>query len=111
MIVREVGPLENLKLEEVDDPRADRGEVVIDIRACSVNFADSLMVEGTYQVRPETPFSPGLEVAGTISEIGADVSGWKIGDRVQAISNWGGVCRKGCGFGRCLDRPAGQYAV
>ena len=94
MIVRECGPLDNLKLETVADPVADPRGVVIDVKACSVNFADSLMVEGTYQVKPPLPFGPGLEVAGTIAEIGSDVTGWKVGDRVQALTNWGGFAEK-----------------
>jgi len=94
MIVRTCGPLENLKLETVEDPVAGGNDVVIDIKTCSVNFADSLMVDGTYQVKPPLPFSPGLEVAGVISEIGSQVSGWKVGDRVQALTNWGGFAEK-----------------
>ncbi|MBL4801716.1 MAG: NADPH:quinone oxidoreductase family protein [Emcibacter sp.] len=94
MIVRTYGPLENLKLETVEDPVAGDNDVVIDVKACAVNFADSLMVEGSYQVKPPFPFSPGLEVAGIISQIGPKVSDWKIGDRVQAITNWGGFAEK-----------------
>ncbi|WP_417623627.1 NADPH:quinone oxidoreductase family protein [Paremcibacter congregatus] len=94
MIVRERGSLENLKLETVEDPVADAKSVVIDIKACAVNFADSLMVEGSYQVKPPLPFSPGLEVAGTVSEVGSEVSGWKVGDKVQALTNWGGFAEK-----------------
>jgi NADPH2:quinone reductase len=94
MIVKENGPLENLMLETVADPVADDNGVVIDIKTCSVNFADSLMVEGTYQVKVPVPFSPGLEVAGVLSEVGTKVSGWKVGDRVQALTNWGGFAEK-----------------
>lgn len=94
MIVRECGPLENLKLETVEDPVAGDDGVVIDIETCSVNFADSLMVEGTYQVKPPIPFSPGVEVAGIISEVGAKVSDWNVGDKVQALTNWGGFAEK-----------------
>lgn len=94
MIVRERGSLENLKLETIEDPIADAKQVVIDIKACSVNFADSLMVEGSYQVKPPLPFSPGLEVAGIISEVGQEVTGWAVGDKVQALTNWGGFAEK-----------------
>lgn len=94
MIVRACGPLENLRLETVDDPVAGDTDVMIDIQACAVNFADSLMIDGSYQVRPPLPFSPGLEVAGTISQVGVKVSGWKVGDRVQALTNWGGFAEK-----------------
>ncbi len=94
MIVKELGPLENLVLESIEDPVAAKDDVVIDIKACSVNFADSLMVEGSYQVKPPLPFSPGVEVAGIISEVGSNISGWKVGDRVQALTNWGGFAEK-----------------
>jgi NADPH2:quinone reductase len=62
-----------------------------------VNFADSLMIEGSYQVKPELPFIPGLEVCGFISEVGEDVlrqGDWAIGDKVQALTNWGGYAEK-----------------
>ncbi|MCF6195889.1 MAG: NADPH:quinone oxidoreductase family protein [Emcibacter sp.] len=94
MIVKEHGPLENLKLETVADPVARDNQVVIDIKACSVNFADSLMIDGSYQVKPPLPFSPGVEVAGIISEVGTNVSGWAVGDKVQALTNWGGFAEK-----------------
>ncbi|VAX06017.1 Oxidoreductase, zinc-binding dehydrogenase family [hydrothermal vent metagenome] len=94
MIVNECGPLENLKLETVSDPCAGDNDVVIDVKACSVNFADSLMVEGTYQVKPILPFSPGVEVAGIISQIGSKVVDWKVGDKIQALTNWGGFAEK-----------------
>ncbi|VAV92444.1 Oxidoreductase, zinc-binding dehydrogenase family [hydrothermal vent metagenome] len=94
MIVKELGPLESLTLESLEDPVAAEDDVVIDIKACSVNFADSLMIEGSYQVKPPLPFSPGVEVAGIISEVGSNISGWKVGDRVQALTNWGGFAEK-----------------
>jgi len=94
MIVKACGPLENLTLETVADPEAGDNDVVIDVKACAVNFADSLMVEGSYQVKPALPFSPGLEVAGVISRIGPKVTGWKVGDKVQALTNWGGFAEK-----------------
>ncbi|PHZ86747.1 NADPH:quinone oxidoreductase family protein [Paremcibacter congregatus] len=94
IIIREYGSLETLKFETVDDPIARDNDVIIDVKACSVNFADSLMVEGTYQVKPPLPFSPGLEVAGIISEVGRQVSDWKIGDKILALTNWGGFAEK-----------------
>lgn len=94
MIVKEYGPLENLTLAEVANPVARPHEVVIDIKACSVNFGDSLMVEGTYQEKPALPFSPGMEVSGVIAELGAEVSGWQVGQRVQALTSFGGFAEK-----------------
>jgi len=94
MIVKACGPLENLQLESVQDPVAGDNDVVIDIKACAVNFADSLMVEGSYQVKPPLPFSPGVEVAGIITQVGAKVTGWHVGNRVQSLTNWGGFAEK-----------------
>jgi len=60
------------------------------VRACGLNFADSLMIEGKYQVKPALPFSPGMECAGEIAEIGTDVSGLGRGQRVMAFTRAGG---------------------
>ena len=74
MLCREWGAPDVLRLEDVP-PRALRsGEVRIRVRAAGVNFADSLMVGGTYQVKPPFPFTPGLEAAGEVIETGSDVT-------------------------------------
>lgn len=72
LVCREFAPLDALEIEELPDPKPANGEVVIDIRAASVNYPDALMVQGKYQVRPERPFVPGLECAGVIREVGPD---------------------------------------
>ena len=77
------GP-EKLKLEQVPEPEPQAGEVVIRLAAAGVNFADLLMIGGTYYLRPPPPFVPGLEGAGTISALGDGVTGWNVGDRVFA---------------------------
>ncbi len=94
MIVKEHGPLENLMLESMPDPVAGDNQVVIDVKACAVNFADILLVDGSYQEKPPLPFSPGAEVAGIISQVGVQVSGWKMGDKVQGMASWGGFAEK-----------------
>ena len=75
------GP-ENLTLDDVPDPVPGPGEIVIRIAAAGVNFADLLMISGKYYLRPPLPFRTGFEGAGTISAIGAGVTGWTMGDRV-----------------------------
>ncbi|MBM3642824.1 MAG: NADPH:quinone oxidoreductase family protein [Alphaproteobacteria bacterium] len=70
-----------LRIEERPIPRAGAGEVVVRVGAAAVNFPDVLMVAGGYQHKPALPFVPGLEGAGTIHEVGADVSDWRVGDR------------------------------
>ena len=79
-----------LKLEEIELPPPAKGEVRLDLKACSVNFPDILMVQGKYQFKPELPFSPGMEGAGVVSAIGDGVTGLNVGDRVVAGLRIGG---------------------
>ena len=65
-------------------------QVRVRVEACGVNFPDTLIIENKYQFKPPLPFSPGGEAAGVITEVGADVKGWKVGDRVIAMCGWGG---------------------
>ena len=81
-------------LIDCDEPVAQPQDVTIDIAACGVNFADTLILEGKYQKRPQGPFAPGFEIAGTVSVVGTDVRGLEIGDRVMALPDWGGYGEK-----------------
>lgn len=89
-ICHQFGPPEDLRIEELPTPAAGSGEVVVKIHAAGVNFADVLMVAGTYQVRPPLPFVPGLEFAGVVTQVGADVQDWSVGDRVMGAPTNGG---------------------
>jgi NADPH2:quinone reductase len=84
------GPL-SLRLEEVARPTLRAGEARLRVHACGVNFADTLMIAGKYQVRPDFPFTPGLEAAGEVVEIGAGVSHLRVGQRVLAVLRFGGA--------------------
>ncbi|GAC25675.1 MAG: NADPH:quinone oxidoreductase [Alteromonadaceae bacterium] len=88
------GPVEDLEYKDVPDPKAGKGQVVVDIKACGVNFPDGLIVQGLYQMKPEVPFIPGNEVAGVISEIGEGVPHLKVGQRVIALCMLGGYAEK-----------------
>ena len=88
------GPVESLKVEEVAAPVPAADEVLIDVRATSVNYADSIMVAGKYQTRPPFPFSPGLETAGVVEACGAQVTRFRPGDRVMATLGWGGLAER-----------------
>jgi NADPH2:quinone reductase len=90
MIVRELGGPAALEREELGTVRAGPGHVSIDVRAIGCNFSDILITQGKYQVKPELPFSPGAEVAGTVREVGDDVHGFAVGDRVSALLSYGG---------------------
>src|SRR5437867_339879 len=81
VICRAWGPVDDLKLEDVAPPTPGPGQLVIDIRATGVNYADSIMVAGRYQTRPPFPFSPGLETAGVVTRRGEAVTRFKTGDR------------------------------
>lgn len=88
------GPVSGLTLRDIADPVAGPGEVVVAVAACGINFPDALIVEGKYQIKPEFPFSPGGEIAGTIASVGPDVVGWQPGDHVMAFTIWGGLREK-----------------
>jgi NADPH2:quinone reductase len=83
-------------LADVTVPEPQSGEIRVAIHACGLNFADLLMVNGTYQDTPALPFTLGMEVAGTIDAMGADVAGFAIGDRVAVFGGQGGLAEFGC---------------
>lgn len=82
MLCRQLGSPDVLKMEEIPSPVPKAGEVLLEVKACGVSFPDVLMVQGKYQIKPELPFSPGIEVAGIIKAVGDQVSGFKPGDAV-----------------------------
>ena len=78
-----------LVIEDRPSPVPGPGQVLVRVRAASVNFPDYLMTKGLYQLKPELPFTPGMEAAGDILALGPDVTGWTIGDRVVATMRFG----------------------
>lgn len=112
VLCRQFGPPESLTLEEVDDPVARPGQVVLDVAASAVNFPDLLMIRDEYQFKPGLPFSPGGEVAGTVSQVGPDVRGVEVGDRVMALCGAGGFAEKiAVGARTCTPIPDGMDMV
>ena len=103
-------PVDVLSLNEVPDPEPGPGQVLVRVRAAAANFPDVLMCRGLYQVRPELPFTPGIELCGEIVAVGAGVTGFGVGDRVI-----GGPVQPTGGFGELavmradgiLPAPAG----
>lgn len=93
IISKQPGPPETLVLEDVAEPTPGPSEVVIAIESAALNFFDTLIIEDKYQYKPDRPFSPGAELAGTIEALGADVTGFEIGQRVMAYSGWN-ACRE-----------------
>lgn len=88
------GEVESLAIAEVPPPQPGPGEVLIDVKATAINYADAIMVAGKYQTRPPLPFSPGLETAGVIVACGEGVQRFTIGDRVMAILAYGGLAEQ-----------------
>ncbi len=89
VVCEKYGPPDSLVVKDLPSPAAGKGEVVVSVKAASVNFPDVLIIENKYQFKPPLPFSPGSELAGTIKEVGEGVSGWKAGDRVMAFTTYG----------------------
>src|SRR5690606_22557580 len=88
------GPAEDLVLREGPEPEPQSGEVRIRVHACGINYPDVLLIEDKYQLRPQRPFSPGIEVSGVIDELGPDVAGLTRGMRVAACLGYGGLAEK-----------------
>jgi len=94
VLSKDVGGPETLVLEELPDPVAGPGQVLIDVKACGVNYPDVLIIEDKYQFKPTRPFAPGGEVSGLIAAVGEGVTKFKVGDRVLASTGWGGMAEK-----------------
>jgi len=90
VICKELGPLENLSLEEVPAPPLLNGNVRLRVLASGVNYVDGLLIQGKYQIKPPTPFIPGMEVVGEVIECSDDVSAEFLGKRVLANVGFGG---------------------
>ncbi len=91
VICRAWGDVDDLRVEDVATPTPAADEVLIDVRATAVNYADAIMVAGRYQTRPPFPFSPGLETAGVVTACGEAVTRFRAGDRVMATLAYGGL--------------------
>ena len=89
VLCKQFGPPDSLAIEELPSPRAGPGEVVISVKAASLNFPDVLIIQNKYQFKPPLPFSPGSELAGVVKEVGAGVKGWSAGDKVMAFTTYG----------------------
>jgi NADPH:quinone reductase len=89
VVCKQFGPPDSLRVEDLPSPRAGPGEVVLTVKAASVNFPDVLIIQNKYQFKPPLPFSPGSELAGTVKEVGAGVAGFEPGDKVIAFTTYG----------------------
>ncbi|WP_324750654.1 NADPH:quinone oxidoreductase family protein [Sphingomonas sp. LY54] len=87
------GP-ETLALSDVPDPAPGKGQLLVGVRACAINYPDVLIIEDKYQFKPPRPFAPGGEIAGVVEALGDGVEGWMVGDRVMAMVGHGGLAEK-----------------
>ena len=94
IVCKKFAPVSDLVWEEVADPVAGPGEIVIDVKAAGLNYPDNLIVQGLYQFRPERPFSPGHEGAGIVSSVGEGVKTHKVGDNVAFFKGFGAFAEK-----------------
>ena len=94
LLCKELGEPESLRLEDVEPLQPGAGEIVIAVKAAGVNFPDTLIIQGKYQLKPELPFSPGGEVAGTVVRTGEGVTEFSVGQRVVAPIGYGGFAQE-----------------
>ena len=94
IVCNDFGPIQNIEYKDVNKPIIQDESVIINVKSVGVNFPDGLLVQGKYQLKPETPFIPGMEVAGEIVKIGPSVLNLKIGDRVAALSQLSGYAEQ-----------------
>src|ERR1700759_2430053 len=101
------GPPEEMELRDLPSPTPGKNQVLIDVKACGVNFPDVLMLADKYQFKPALPFPPGAEVAGTVKALGEGVSNLKVGDRVAVSIGNGGFAQEVLADSRrCVPMPA-----
>jgi NADPH2:quinone reductase len=103
LICDDYGGIDSLRVGELPDPQPGPGSLLVKVEAVTVNFADTLMVKGTYQIRPDPPFAPGYELAGTVI-VSNQVKGISPGDRVAGFAFHGGLAEKAVIFGQNAAR-------
>ena len=112
IVCKVFGPPESLVFEEVPSRPVGPGEVRIAVKAAGINFPDTLIIQGKYQMRADPPFTPGAEVAGTVTEVGAKVTQVKVGDAVAALVPVGGYAEEVVAAGdSVLPLPPGMTPV
>lgn len=102
IVCERFGGPDTLVMQEIADPQPGPGEVVVDVHAAGVNFPDTLIIQGKYQIQPPLPFTPGGEAAGVICAVGKGISAQRIGERVVAISTHGAFAQKMIAPGNAL---------
>lgn len=89
VVCTSLGSLDDVHVDEREPPTPGPGQALVEVRAAGVNYVDGLICQGRYQMRPQTPYVPGGELAGVVTMVGDGVSGVQPGDRVMAMTGWG----------------------
>src|ERR1700740_3768472 len=89
LLCKKTGENPVLAIEQVDDPAAAYGHVLGKGQAAAVNFVDTLVISGKYQIPFEPPFIPGSDIAGVVVAVGPDATRFSVGDRVHGITMLG----------------------
>ena len=93
LICDDYSGIDGLRIGELADPEPGPGSLLVEVEAVTVNFADTLMVKGDYQVKPEPPFAPGYELAGTVV-VANQAGGFSPGDRICGFTYYGGLAER-----------------
>lgn len=94
VLCKEYGPPESLTIEDIPSPKPDAGQIVVSVKAASLNFPDTLIIQNKYQIKPPLPFTPGCELAGVVKEVGEGVRHLKAGDRVLGVVPYGAFAQE-----------------
>ncbi|WP_282085970.1 NADPH:quinone oxidoreductase family protein [Aquimarina algiphila] len=106
IVCKQFGPPSALVFEELDDLTPKENEVIVQVKACGVNFPDTLIIQGLYQFKPELPFTPGSDIAGIVKEVGANITHVKSGDEVFGFVMHGGYAEEVAVPGNaCFKKP------
>ncbi len=109
IVCEKLGLPGDLIYKEVESPMPGPKEVVITVKACAINFPDTLIIQGKYQMRPELPFSPGSDISGIVKEVGADVKHLKLGDEVFGVVPYGGMAEEVVAHSKMIfPKPTGM---
>jgi NADPH:quinone reductase len=103
--VHEFGGPEKLVLDEVPDPKPGAGEVLVEVKSAGVNPFETMMRAGTYAIKPELPWTPGVDAAGVVAAVGDGVTAFKVGDRVYVAGSRTGTYAEKCVSNATQLRP------
>ncbi|MFZ5511747.1 MAG: alcohol dehydrogenase catalytic domain-containing protein, partial [Pseudomonadota bacterium] len=94
VVCKQFGPPETLTIEDLPSPKPAAGQVVVSVKAASLNFPDTLIIQDKYQMKPSLPFTPGSEMAGVVKEVGEGVTRLKPGDPVLGVIGYGAFAQE-----------------